>query len=54
MTAECEAKCEVMSELLIQKDPIPSVGPEFYKPFCLFESTGLVPMLHKNDGAVKR
>ena len=33
MTTECE--CEVVSESLLQKNPIPSVGPEFYKPFCL-------------------
>ena len=35
MTTECEAKCEVVSESLIEKNPIPSVGPKFYKPFCL-------------------
>ena len=35
MTTEREAKCEVVSDSLILKDPIPSVGPNFYKPFCL-------------------
>ena len=35
MTTKHEAKCEVVSESLISKDPVPSVGPEFYKPFCL-------------------
>ena len=34
MTSECKVK-SVVSESLIQKDPIPSVGPEFYKSFCL-------------------
>ena len=36
MTTECEAKNrEVVSESLLQQNPNPSVGPEFYKPFCL-------------------
>ena len=36
MTTECEAKKhEVVSESLLQQNPNPSVGPEFYKPFCL-------------------
>ena len=34
MTSECKVK-SVVSKSLIQKDPIPSVGPEFYKSFCL-------------------
>ena len=34
MTSECKVK-SVMSESLIRKDPISSVGPNFYISFCL-------------------
>ena len=36
MTTESEVKkCEIVSESLLQQNSNPSVGPEFYKPFCL-------------------